>query len=186
MNWKKIEWVWLVFFYVILALTVVLTIPYAKFATEHVLGPLDLPLILGILIGFLLLIIPPLLIMFGLLYCHGKIIDKVMSQQTISYRGSTQLKNLNKAHKTLSASLKYLDELRGSIQDGQKQQKELKLLVESLRKASQESASELKKKLAAIGYVNKRKEYLRFALGFALGVISSLMATAIWSLLSIK
>jgi phosphoglycerol transferase MdoB-like AlkP superfamily enzyme len=190
MKRQKEGWIhWWIPWLLVLGLIVLIALPLllSFLIFDYVLIPLDIaelhkpwPLIIFISlpIFFFALEIGLIYLLFYLL------VDKPSSQKTSRDRSSAQLKNLNEARKTLAASLKHLDKLSRAIQDSQKKQEELTLLVESLKETSHESALGLKKKLAAIDFVNRRKEYWRYIVAFILGIIASLMATFIWSLLS--
>lgn len=90
--------------------------------------------------------------------------------------------NLDSAKRSVLDALRYLDEIEEQVQQKEKQHSILNELVKSLETASQDTADQLRRKLEAIRYIEKKAEYARLVLTFFLGVFSSLFASVLWSL----
>jgi len=96
---------------------------------------------------------------------------------------AAQLERLDEAKSSLAVSINYLTELQTHIKAQAEKQQRLSGLLASLESASKETTDELRRKLEAIAYVNRRNDMVKLAISFGLGVLASLIASAIWTVL---
>ena len=148
-----------------------------KFVSDHGLNPLDveaLPEWLSLPLTVLIFMSPLIAVAIALIFLTNREPDKPQDQ----------LRRLAAAKESLTSSLAFLDDVQAEIQSRSKRYEELSALVSSLEATSKESSSQLKQKLDAISYANRRTETLKLLASFVLGVIASLIASAIWSMMS--
>ena len=154
---------------------------YTHFLLEYFLVPLGimkLPEFAGISLAAIIASLP-----FGAALYISYVCLMVRSEPTPSStdRFLKQITELDNARANLSRAIKYLDDMKQEISANQQKQEELNNIVRKLESASKESAAELRAKLEAIGIVTKRREASKILAGFLLGILASLIATAIWT-----
>jgi hypothetical protein len=155
---------------------------YISFVLYNILYPLGvnkLPEPLGGIIGGIVANIPMMVGMFAWHYYRYRKQEKIAEEQV-----KTPLHILGSARKSLAEAISYMNKLEQNITLNVKKSQELSDLVDTLDSVSKEKVEELRKKLKAIEYLNRSGEYKRTILAFMLGVISSLIASAIWSLIA--
>ncbi|HEU4593944.1 MAG TPA: hypothetical protein VFS10_02165 [Pyrinomonadaceae bacterium] len=96
----------------------------------------------------------------------------------------SQITDLDSARANLLRATKYLDDMKKEILSNYQKREELSAIVKKLESVSKESAEELRAKLDAIEIATKWRYLNKLVIGFLLGVLSSLMASMIWSVLS--
>ncbi len=99
-------------------------------------------------------------------------------------RFTVQIKSLDEAKANLRDSINYIDELRYSLEKKAHDHEELTNLIDQLTIASEDKADELKAKLDAVAYVNRKAEVVKLVLSFILGVVASVIASSIWEIIS--
>lgn len=143
---------------------------------NHVLQPYgidELPPYLNEPISAILLLSPFVIIASITYYLFS-----LKTKEDNADRFATQLQKIGEAKNNLSDSIGYLDELKTSIEKAKEHEK-LMIMVDQLSSLSDEKTDQLKKKLEAIAYINRRSDYIKLFISFVLGIITSLIASAI-------
>lgn len=154
---------------------------WSDFATSMIITPLGvnhLPDYLSHPVEMIILAAPFYVIVYT------PILVFLRSNTRVGNRFSNQIRKIDEAKGNLKSSIKYLDELRRSVEKKSGEHDQLSGLIEQLDSVSKEKAHELRKKLDAISYVNRRDEMRKFFFSFVLGVVASVIASAIWEVVS--
>lgn len=97
---------------------------------------------------------------------------------------SVQLLKLEGAKGALADATKYLVALSEAIEASKKKETQITAELEALKAFATDSTDELSKKLRAISLATAPQELKRTFIAFFLGVLSSLLASAIWRIFS--
>lgn len=154
--------------------------PYANFVVYYILSPLrgDINALTRNALEILLAALPAVIILGPQVLW----VRYLRRRQDRMGPAKEQLEALSSARKALADSSEFLAVLAADIEVNQKRQAQLEAQIETLKSLSSESADAIRQKLAAISFATRRQEYLRIAVAFFLGVVSSLVASAIWEL----